>query len=189
MATASSFLDLFSQDADENEAVVVERVICPALDSAILVVKKAELTEPELVTYGERQFYSMDLSIQFIVDNEEARTVTMQDEPMIFHRVRVNCKTTADGNPAFDWSKNVTLIQFLNTFGVMTHTGTKPNFKWVGNPRAWAVDLVGRSAEGKITQVPTKAKNPETGEWTDYKLDQHGEPVMRNEVVAFAALG
>lgn len=188
MATASSFLDLFSQDADENEVVVAERIICPALDSAVLVVKKAELTEPVLRNHGERQFYSMELNVQFTVDNEEARAVTMQDEPMVFHRVRLNCKTTADGNPAFDWARNVTLIQFLHTFGVVTYTGVKPNRKWVGNPRTWAQDLVGCFAEGKIIQVATRAKNPETGEWSDYKLDQNGEPVMRNEIVAFAAL-
>jgi hypothetical protein len=182
MTTSAELLASFNAPAPEGQQVVDARILIPEMESALLVVLEATISEPELRTWQERQFYSSQLAVTFHVDEEEAREVTMQDKPRLFHHVRINC-TDAGG---FDWNNNIDLVKFFSTLGVKVYEGTGKARTYVDNPLIWAADAVGRSLMGKIVHEPVKAKDEETGEWTSFKLDSEGEPVMKNKISAIA---
>jgi hypothetical protein len=185
MATTSAdLLAMFNAPAPENQVVVDARILIPELEAATLTVTAAEISAPEARTWGEKSFMSSQLSVTFLVDNEEAREATLQDEPRLFHHVRINC--TPEGG--FDWSNNIDLVKFFVTLGVKVYEGKGKARVYVDNPIVWAADAVGRSLTGKIVQEPVKAKDEETGEWTSYKLDAEGEVVLKNKLSAFASL-
>ena len=181
--TSAELLASFNAPAPQGQAVVDARVLIPEMESALLVVLEATVSEPELRTWQERQFYSSQLAVTFTVDEEEARLVTMQDSPRLFHHVRINCTETG----SFDWNNNIDLVKFFTTLGVKVYEGTGKARTYVDNPIIWAADAVGRSLMGKIAHVPVKAKDEETGEWTSFKLDAEGEPVMKNVIVAVSS--
>jgi hypothetical protein len=182
MTTSAELLASFNAPAPEGQQVVDTRILIPEMESALLVVLEATISEPELRTWQEKQFYSSQLAVTFLVDEEEAREVTVQDKPRLFHYVRVNC-TDAGG---FDWNNNIDLVKFFVTLGVKVYEGTGKARTYVDNPLVWVADAVGRSLMGKIVHEPVKAKDEETGEWTSFKLDSEGEPVMKNKISAIA---
>jgi len=184
MANSAELLAMFNEEAPEDQVVVDARILIPELEEATLTVKAAELSAPEARTWGEKQFMSSQLTVTFLVDNDEARAVTLQDEPRFFHHVRVNC--TPEGR--FDWSNNIDLIKFLVALGVKVYEGKGKERRYSGNPVLWVADAVERSIVGKIVHEPVKAKDEETGEWTAYKLDADGEVVMRAKLSAFASI-
>jgi len=183
MTTSTDLASLFGMSAPENTVVVDARILIPELEAATLTVLSAEISAPEARSWGEKTFMSSQLALTFLVDDETARAETMQDEPKLFHYVRVNC--TPEGG--FDWTNNIDLIKFFVALGVKVYEGKGKARVYVDNPLVWAADAVGRSLTGKIIHEPVRAKD-ENGEWNAYKMDEEGEPVMKNKLSAFSAL-
>jgi hypothetical protein len=186
MSTSTAILDLANTVAPTEGTFTDERILIPECESVRLVVRSAEIRPMELRTFNDRQFYSSSLSVTFIVDDERVREETMEDTPLIFHTVRIDCKTDENGeNPSFDWVKNLAFKKFFKIMGAPVLVGTKGQQTWrSGSMAEWLIDLEGRRAYGKIIHKP--AQRQVNGVW-EAKVDEEGEVIYRAEIAALSS--
>jgi hypothetical protein len=174
MTTSTELFAAFNEEIDESQAVVDTRILIPEM-TARCTVLSAEFSKPELRNWEGTQYYSSRLAVTFYVDEAEAREATGMDKPRLFHNVKINF--TMDGK--IDWNNNIDLINFFKILGVKIFEGSGKTRKYIGKPSDWVLDAEGRSLTCKIVHEVTKAQNEVTGAWTEVKLDDEGNPVMK----------
>jgi hypothetical protein len=189
MTDSTLLLQMFEEEASADQEVILTNILVPAMESALMTVTKAELSEPEIRSGREGQYASAQVRMTFHVDEDAAREATGQDKPIMFHNVRLRLKMDEkSGKVSFDWDNNKDLYRLFTILGVKVYKSVNGKDRFNGSVKNWVLDVVGCSLKGKITHEVIKAQS-ESGEWDAVKIDPiTGEPEYKAVLKAYSAV-